>query len=76
MNTINLFDPNRKLQVRLENYYGKETYYPANTVGDLFAQIAGTKTLTLNTLKTAKALGFEIEVVAKAINLGVENGND
>ena len=50
-----------KIQVEVKNVYGNETVYPYCEQAKLFARIAGTKTLTVETLKSIKALGYEIE---------------
>lgn len=49
-----------KLEIRITSVYGKETIYPANQTAELFAQIAGTKTLTNKTIALAERLGYEI----------------
>lgn len=49
-----------ELQVIVRSNYGAPQIYPANDAGRLFAQIAGTKTLTLFTLAKAKELGYRI----------------
>lgn len=51
------------LQVEIRNVYGNESIYPANETASLFASIAGTKTLKMDTIKKAKALGYTVEVV-------------
>jgi len=51
------------LQVEIRNVYGNEAIYPANEVAALFASIAGTKTLKMDTIAKAKKLGYTVEVV-------------
>jgi len=51
-----------KITIRCDKNYGIETFYPACERAQLFARIAGTKTLTRNTLRDIAALGIEIEI--------------
>jgi hypothetical protein len=51
-----------KITIRIDKNYGIETAYPACDRAQLFARIAGTKTLTRNTLRDIAALGIEIEI--------------
>ena len=60
---------NNQLIVTIKNVYGKEMIYPANSVAQIFADIAGQKTLSRETLKHAKSLGYTIEVKAAELNL-------
>ena len=49
------------LTVRARDVYGVKTYYPADDTARAFARIAGTKTLTLATIREAQKLGYRIE---------------
>jgi len=49
------------LTVRAREVYGVKTYYPADDTARTFARIAGTKTLTLATIREAQKLGYRIE---------------
>jgi len=51
-----------KITIRCDKNYGIETFYPVCERAKLFARIAGTKTLTRNTLRDVSALGIEIEI--------------
>ena len=53
---------NNPLIVTIKNVYGKEMIYPANSVAQIFADIARQTTLSRDTLKQAQALGYKIEV--------------
>lgn len=53
-----------KITVRIKNVYGIETVYPACPAAELFARIAGTKTLTSHALRDIQALGYQIDVEA------------
>lgn len=52
---------NQTVQLRVANNYGNQTLYPINEAAHLFAQIAGTKTLTIPTIKHIMALGYTVE---------------
>ena len=51
-----------KITIRADKNYGVETFYPACPAAELFARLAGTKTLTRHALRDIAALGYEIEV--------------
>lgn len=51
-----------KITIRADKNYGVETFYPACPAAELFARIAGTKTLTRATLRDIDLLGYEIEI--------------
>ena len=51
-----------KITIRADKNYGVQTYYPACTAAEIFARIAGTKTLTTHALRDIAALGYEIEI--------------
>jgi hypothetical protein len=50
------------LIIEAKSNYGNQVFYPVNECAKLFAEIAGTKTLGLDTIKKAKLLGFVVEV--------------
>lgn len=50
------------ITVRLTQQYGQQVVMPACRTSELFAQIAGTKTLTKPTIDLVKQLGYEIRV--------------
>jgi hypothetical protein len=60
---------NNPLMVTIKNVYGTEMIYPANSVAQIFADIARQKTLSRETLKQAKALGYEIQVMQPKLEL-------
>jgi hypothetical protein len=60
---------NKLLIVTIKNVYGTEMIYPANDAAHIFANIARQKTLSRETLKNAKALGYEIQVQQTALEL-------
>ena len=57
-----------KIEVIIEPQYGRWVYYPACKDAKVFAEIAGTKTLTENTLVQIKNLGYEIKASAKSMD--------
>lgn len=48
--------------VRIEQRYGQRDVVPACRTAELFAQLAGTKTLTKPSIELIKQLGYEIRV--------------
>lgn len=50
------------IYVKVDKVYGKEVIYPVCDKAKYFAQIAGTVTLTRDTLKWISKLGYCIEV--------------
>ena len=51
-----------KITIRADKNYGVEVFYPADPAAEIFARIAGTKSLTRNTLRDIAALGYQIEI--------------
>lgn len=49
------------LTIKARDVYGVKTYYPADDTARAFARIAGTKTLTLATIREAQNLGYRVE---------------
>jgi len=50
------------IAVEIKTVYGNEAIYPVCNRSKLFAEIAGTKTLTRDVINKIKALGYEIQV--------------
>jgi hypothetical protein len=50
------------ITVEIKNNFGREAIYPACHQSKLFAQLAGTKTMTRDALAVIKQLGYTIEV--------------
>lgn len=56
-----------KITVTIRENYGNEAIYPACERGHIFAQIAGTKTLTRETIDKIQKLGILVEVEAQKL---------
>jgi len=52
----------KTIKVQIKNIYGNDLVYPACPAAVLFAQIAGSKTLTHGTLCLIERLGYEITI--------------
>ena len=50
----------KTILIRRDKNYGKWTAYPACKNAEIFAKIAGTRTLTLETRNLIEQLGYEI----------------
>lgn len=50
------------ITVQIKNNYGTEAIYPACSDSQAFARIAGTKTLTRETIALIKTLGYTVSV--------------
>ena len=46
--------------VKIKDVYGERKVYPSCVLAEEFARIAGTKTLTQSTIKSIRALGFDV----------------
>lgn len=53
-------NPALTVRIELRDVYGKQTAYPVCTNAKIFADIAGTKVLTDQTLMRIAALGYTI----------------
>jgi hypothetical protein len=60
---------NRRVRLLVKDQYGNKVLHPYNTTAQTFASIAGTKTLTLPTIKHIMALGYSVEYVHGEISL-------
>jgi hypothetical protein len=59
----------RAITVRVTRNYGNEVVYPADESAELFAQLAGTRTLTRASITLIKQLGYEISVQQEVAEL-------
>ena len=53
--------------VRITSVYGAKTVYPVCEIAQIFADIAGTKTLKPTTINAIKSLGYKIIVQQEEI---------
>ena len=60
---------NMVVQLKVKDQYGNKVFYPHNHAAHTFANIAGTKTITVPTLKYIMALGYTIEFVHEEVKL-------
>lgn len=51
------------IQVAVRSSYGNERIYPTNADAVLLTRLVGTKTLSLDNLRTAFAMGHKIQLV-------------
>lgn len=58
-----------KITIEQRDQYGARVFFPVCDNAQRFAQIAKTKTLTLDTLQLIKALGYQIEVNRPAVTI-------
>jgi len=56
-----------KITIRLDKNYGVWVVYPVCQKAQLFAAMAGTKTLKQQTLQYIEKLGYEIEIAGDQI---------
>lgn len=49
-----------EITVKVKSVYGNEQIYPVCKQAQIFAEIAGTKTLTPHTLRMVKILGYNV----------------
>lgn len=55
--------------VSITNNYGREAIYPVNDAAKSFARIADTRTLTRETIRLVKQLGYRVDVEPSAVEL-------
>ena len=48
--------------IEIKDVYGVQKYYPACAVSQIFAGLAGTKTLTPENLQRIRHLGYKVRV--------------
>jgi hypothetical protein len=53
----------KTVEIEVRSVYGNTLIYPANEAAQIFAKIAGKKTLDKSDLNLIRALGFEVEQV-------------
>lgn len=58
------------IKVSVKSVYGRNVYTPENDAARQLAAIAGTKTLTYQTISQARAIGCDVLVVVDALDNG------
>ena len=58
-----------EIRVVVKNVYGTDKVYPFCMKARNFAEIAGTKTLTRDTLRLVQLLGYQVRVQPTIINM-------
>ena len=66
MSALPNITPAAALLIEVRNVYGEPKAYPACPAARIFADIAGTKTLTAATLHLAQQLGYRVIAHANA----------
>jgi|TARA_B100000519_G_C14100720_1_gene370882 hypothetical protein len=56
-----------KIVIKKKNVYGENMYYPVCKDSKLFADIAGTITLTIENLERIREIGFRLELQKEEI---------
>lgn len=51
----------KSILIEVKSQYGNNVIYPACNNAETFAKLAGTKTLTKNTLELVEQLGYKID---------------
>jgi len=57
------------LKLKVKDQYGKKVFYPMCIASDIFAQMLGTKTLTVRAINHIKALGYSVEFIHEEVTL-------
>ena len=63
------YDFENEIRVVVKNVYGTDKVYPYCMKARNFAEIAGTKTLTRDTLRLVQLLGYQVRVQPTTINM-------
>jgi hypothetical protein len=56
-----------KIEIIIKNVYGNQLIYPNCDTSKAFSNIAKTKTLSIENLKTISSMGYDVEVVNETI---------
>jgi hypothetical protein len=62
-------EPTMTITVKIRYVYGNRTIYPVCAQAELFAQIAGSKTLPFWVIDKIKRLGYAVEVEQEPVTL-------
>ena len=55
------------ITVRVKNNFGNRAIYPVSSDAQTFCELAGTKTLTDETIRLVKELGYEVQIQQEAL---------
>jgi hypothetical protein len=58
-----------EITVKIKPVYGVDNIYPVCPQAHLFARLANTKTLTRDSIKTIKDLGYTIKIEQQSISI-------
>lgn len=58
-----------EITVEIKDVYGQTKVYPMCEKSKLFAEIAGTKTLTTYNIQKIKALGYEVKIKPQELKI-------
>lgn len=58
-----------QITVEIKNVYGNQAIYPVCDQAKKLAQLAGTKTLTMESIRIIKSLGYEIKQQSNEIEI-------
>ena len=58
---------NQEVTIKITKKYGRVAIYPINEQGQLFSQLAGTKTLSRQQIKLIEKLGYAVKVDREAL---------
>jgi hypothetical protein len=61
LNYIRGIKMSRSILIEMKSHYGNSVIYPACDNAETFAKIAGTKTLTRDSLELIESLGYTID---------------
>ena len=68
---ILIMEYTNEIRVVVKNVYGTDKVYPFCMKARNFADIAGTKTLTRDTLRLVQLLGYQVRVQPTTINMEI-----
>lgn len=60
---------NTTVQLKVKQNYGNQALYPANETAQIFADLLGTKTLTITAIKQILKLGYTVEYTHGEVQL-------
>jgi len=66
-----VFQMENEIRVVVKNVYGTDKVYPYCMKARHFAEIAGTKTMTRDTLRLVQLLGYQVRVQPTVINMEI-----